>query len=98
MKGRSTHSDEIIWILQTAVSMFIMRINPISSNDREQHVALGNFIVQDRYEIRPQWNSVSVDEQNVGPKSLSELILDAARIAPGILTTIANENFGHRAL
>ena len=99
LKGRSNlDSDEIIWILQTAVSMFITRIDPISSNDREQHVALGNFIMQDPYEICPKWNSVHVHEQNVGPKSLSELILDAARIAPGILTTIAKEDFGHRAL
>jgi hypothetical protein len=47
---------------------------------------------------RTPFGRVHVHEQNVGPKSLSELILDAARIAPGILTTIAKENFGHRAL
>jgi hypothetical protein len=29
---------------------------------------------------------------------LNKLILDAARIAPGILTTIGKENFGHPAL
>ena len=99
LKGRSNLDlDEIIWIFQTAVSVFITRIEPISSNDREQHLALGNFIVQDPYKICPKWNSVHVHEQNVGPKSLSELILDATRIAPGILTTIAKENFGHRAL
>jgi len=99
LKRRSNlDSNEIVWILQTMVSMFITRIEPISSNDREQHLALGNFIVQDPYKICPKWNSVQVHEQNVGPKSLNKLILDAARIAPGILTTIGKENFGHPAL
>jgi len=99
LKGRfDLDSDEIVRVLQTAVSMFVTRIEPTSPNDRKQHFALGNFIVQDPYKIRPKWNSVHVHEQNVGPKSLSKLVLDAARIAPGILTTIAKENFGHRVL
>jgi len=46
-RRRDFDAHEVVRVIQATVSMLITRIGPVWSNDREQHAAFCDFLVQD---------------------------------------------------
>src|SRR5262245_38889369 len=69
-------ANEIFWIIQAAASLFVFSSYPVWPNDREQHVALGNFLTQDLGEIYSKWDIVDIHEQQVRPELIYQPIMN----------------------
>jgi hypothetical protein len=68
--GPDLDPDRILRVIQTAISSFITRIEPVGSDQRKQHLAFGDRISQGCGEIYPQWDRVHVHEEEIVPKLL----------------------------
>jgi hypothetical protein len=60
---RDLDPNEIVRVVQTTVSIFINRIEPIRSNHREQDATLSDFLAQDLTEVQPKRDRIHVHEQ-----------------------------------
>ena len=103
LKGRrDLDANEIAPIVQTTVTVFITRVEPIGSDHRQQHAALGDLLAQDLDEIHPERDGVHVHEQKLTAELALEPVFNPSGMAGAVLAAITDENLGrhpsHRQL
>ena len=93
MKGRPDFdSHKIVRVIQAAVAIFITRIEPVGSDNREQHVTLGDLLTEHLDKVDPQRDGVDVHKQEVAAELPFQPIVHSASVARAIVTAIADED------
>src|SRR5580704_12429130 len=91
--GRDLDADEIIRIVEPTMAVVVEHIGPVRANDREQRVALGNFVAQNLDEIHPERHGVNVHEKEIGAKLSLQPVTHAPGMTCAVIAAIAYEQF-----
>ena len=92
--GRDLDPHEIVGTIEASSSIFVTHIQPLVPDNREQHAAFGNLLLQDVDEIDSEGNPVNVHKKEIAAKLASQPIVDASRVARAVRAAIADEDLG----
>jgi hypothetical protein len=81
------NTNVVGWVIQP-----LQIVNPVRTDQREQHVALADSILEDLVEIGTERNGIVVEEDVVGRNGSAESRVDLARLILAILAAVADEN------
>jgi hypothetical protein len=86
------NSNEIIRLMEAAISGFVRRIQPVGTDDDQKDFARSNLAVQMRREVDPGRNVVDIHEDIFLSELMAQPVVQPTGSAYRILSSIVNEN------
>src|SRR5882672_12835839 len=80
-RGRDLDADEVVGLVEPPGTLVIARVEPALTDDRQQHIAFRDLLLQHAYEVAPWRNAVDVHEEFVAWKHLLQTVEQAAGVA-----------------
>ena len=90
--GRDLEDDEVVRVVQAALTVLVAGVEPGTADDREKHTARGDGLLDRGREISARLDRVDVDEDVSVPETFSQAVVQAAREMPGVLTPVAQKD------
>ena len=90
--GRDLEDDEVVRVVQAALTVLVAGVEPGTTDDREKHTARGDGLLDRGREISARLDRVDVDEDVSMPETLGQAVIQAAREMPGVLTPVAQKD------
>jgi hypothetical protein len=97
-RRRRLQPHEITGIVQPAPAVGPLEVKPLPAHQCQQHRAARHLGVDGLAEVDPRLDAHHVHEDRVGAKHLAQVLEQAARMALGILATVADEDRTHGRL
>jgi CheY-like chemotaxis protein len=96
-RRRYLDANEVMNVFQASIVLLVACVKPVGANNREQHFALGDCLVERLDEIDAQRDSVDVHEQEFAAELLFQSVVHSSRVTRAAVPAVADEHFGgHR--
>src|ERR1700674_5214846 len=88
-------ADVIPVALEPLSALLVLRLEPMRSDQRQQHVALRDLGIELLDKIEARLDGVDIDEEVAAREALGEMIVEPARYARCVVSPVVDEDAGH---
>src|SRR5271165_2956732 len=90
--GCGFDANEVRGIVQTAGSVFVLRIEPMRAHHNQQHATLGYALFNGLTKVAPRFDAGDIHEDHVFAKALDQIVKQSARLTLRVIPAIADED------
>jgi hypothetical protein len=97
-RGRDLETNEVTWIVESALSILINGVEPILTDEREEDAARSELLVEDATKVEPLLHPRDIDKDRLFSKPIAKILEQAARLTFRVAPAIADEDSAHAFL
>ena len=90
-RGLNLDAHEVSGTVQASIAVLVTRIEPAKTNNRKEHVTLGDFLVDCFDEVGAKRNGVDVHKQEIFAELPLQSVVYPTGVASTVVAPITNE-------